>query len=173
MEKTFKKGGNEEYLVKMLQESIIAEQAAGDFYRYIAEKIKNGNIRNRFMKFADEEAEKHKKLLNDRLKLIIGQTYNPNLSELDTNIKVSCFSLIGALNMAKESERKAIEFYTEARRKDVKYRKTYDQIIAEEKKHWSAIDKEKYYQEEMWEFYKDDIGVRLISLLMERYQRTL
>ena len=165
-----KKGMGEKALVEMLQESIIAEQTAGDFYRYIAQKIKNGNIRNRFMRFSEEEAGKHKKLLNDRLKLITGQYYNSDLNKLDANIKVSSFSLIGALNMAKESERKAVEFYKQAAKKDAGHKEMYDQIIAEEKKHWAAIDKEKNFHQEMQKLYTDSNGVRLMSLLMRFYR---
>jgi rubrerythrin len=158
---------SKESLVKMLEESIIAEQTAGDFYRYIAKKIKNNNIRNRFIKFGDDESEKHKKLLNDRLKLITSQHYTPDFNKLDTEIKVSSFSLIGALNMAKESERKAIEFYKEASKKDTKHKKMYNEIIAEEKKHWTAIGQERHFQQEKEEFYSDNTGVRLMSLLMQ------
>ena len=170
MKRLFKEGRSEEYLIGMLQESIIAEQIAGDFYRYIAQKIKNGNIRRMFINFGDEEAEKHKKYLNDRLKLITGRVYTPDLNKLDTNIKVSSFSLIGALKMAKESEKKAMEFYEEAKKKDEEFRKVYDQIIAEEKKHWLAIDREKCFQEEKEEFFHEDKGTRLLCLLMQSWR---
>ena len=170
MKNLSKKGMGRENIVNMLQESIIAEQTAGDFYRYIAKKIKNSKISNRFIKFGNEEAEKHKKLLNDRFKLITGQYYSPDLDKLDTNIKVSSFSLIGALNIAKESERKAMEFYRQASRRDTKHKEMYDEIIVEERKHWAAINKEKHFQQDKEELYSDSNGIRLLSLLMQFYR---
>jgi len=159
-----------EHLINMLQESIIAEQTASDFYVYIAQKIQNGNIKRMFIKFGKEEAEKHKKLLNERLKSVTGQDYAPDLSKLDTDIKVSSFSLIGALKIAKESERKAIEFYEEAKKKDKLFRKVYDEIISDEKRHWLAIDKEKRFQGEKEEIFYEDEGTRLLCLLMQSWK---
>ncbi len=159
----------EEQFVNMLQESIIAEQAAGDFYMYIAQKIRNGRIRQMFMKFGKEEAQRHKELLNERLKSMTGESYVADLSKLDTNIKVSSFSLIGALKIAKESERQAIEFYEEAKKKDRGFRKVYDDIIRDERKHWSALDKERHFQEED-KFFHEDEGARLLCLLINNWK---
>jgi rubrerythrin len=170
MKRLNKVGMDTEHLVNMLQESIIAEQTTSDFYIYIAQKIQNGNIRQMFMKFGKEEAENHKKLLNERLKSITGQVYAPDLSSLDTDIKVSSFSLIGALKTAKESERKAIEFYKEAKKKDRLFRKVYDEIIRDEKRHWLAIDKEKRFQGEKEKIFYEDEGTRLLCLLMQSWK---
>ena len=163
-------GLSDGYIVAMLMESIVAEQVAGEFYKYIAKKTKNSRIKNKFLKFGDEEAKNHKKLLNKRLKQIIGRTYNINFNRLNTNIKVSKFSLAGALNMAKESERRAIEFYEEARKIDAKYGKTYNKLAKEEKIHWKIIDEEKQKIKDK-EYYKDAKAVKLFALLKQTWKR--
>lgn len=153
----------------MLQESIMAEQIVGECYRFIAEKVKNGRIKDKFNKFADEDSEKHKKLLNDVLKSITGQYYTPDLSNLEPPVRVSSFSLIGALNMAKASENRAMIFYKKIRKKDKDRREIYDRIIKEDQEHWSAIDKEKRFIETR-EFYSEDRDVRMMALLLQTWR---
>ena len=165
-----KKALPEQYLIEKLKEAIIAEKTAGAFYKYISEQIRNGRIRNRFRKMAEDEAERHKDLLNDRLKEITNQTFEPNLSKIDRTVEVSKFSLIGALKMAKESEADAIDFYKKAKSRDEKkHRKMYEEIIKDEKKHWRYLDNEKKFVQERIQ-RADSTVQTLFSILISCYK---
>ena len=166
MKKQSKRTGQEENLIAMLKKAMLAEQIAGNFYKYIAGKIKDKALKNMFLKFGDQEAMMHKKLLNDRFKLLTGMGYSPDLSKVDSYIKVSSFSFMGALNIAKEAERKAIEFYKKAKINDKKYKKMYEEIGNDEKKHWQSIDKIKKCVQDII-YCKDSKGMKLAGLLMQ------
>ena len=162
-----KRGLPEDHLAKGLKEAIAAEQISEIFYRYISEMIKNGHIRNRFKRFADDEAKTHKELLQRRLREIVGYDYNPDPAELHIPIEPQGFSLIGALGIVGESKERAVKFYKKARDKDrLEYRKMYEGIIKAEKKHWGAINREKRFVQTQ-ECYSDLNGIGLFLLAIQ------
>jgi len=165
-----KKGLKEQYLITELKEAIIAEKTAGAFYNYVSRCILRSKERDEFKKFAEEEAVEHKDLLNDRLKEITGNTFEPDLSKIDINIKASEFSLAGAFKMAKDSEWRAVKFYRRAKKRDkTEYRDMYDKILKDEKKHWSYLNKERKFARKQTQF-RDVDGLRLYSFLNDCFK---
>ena len=158
---------SEQYLVEELKEAIAAEEIAGNFYRYLSNAILNSKIRNEFIKFADEEAKRHKDQLNKRLKEITGETYRPGFSSKIIPVEIGSFSLIEAFQQAKESEARAVKFYRKAKRKDEpKHRKIYDSLIKDEQKHWRFLDKEKkFFRKQI--SYIDETGKKWFSLMRQ------
>ncbi len=142
MKKLIKKIPIQDLLASMLKDSINAMQTAGAFYRYIGEHIRNGLIRNKFIKFSDEESEKHKNVLNDRLKLTEKEYSQIDSDKPDTNKDASSYSLIGALHLARESVKRIIKMSKKERKQDKNHHEIYDEIIKDEKKYYKAIKKE-------------------------------
>jgi len=165
MKECFKKKN----LVSNLQLSILSEQIAADFYRYFAGITKDPAVKKTFTKFAKVEAQRHKKLLNHRLKILTGRYYRPNLDSLNTRVRVSKFSLIGALKMAKEAERRAINFYRNATKKDMGYSEKYNTLVKEEKQHWAIIDKLRRLAE-AGEYYSQPRGIILFARLEQTWR---
>lgn len=160
----------ETYLVDRIKEAILAEKVAGSFYQYIADRVDNGYVRNKFTKFAKEEAGTHKALLNERLKDLTGQTYEPDLGGMAANVKGGKFSMEGAIAMARNAEARAIIFYNEAQGKDEEaYRNMYVSIIDDEKRHHLYLTQEKLFNDrkflEEHDEYTDEAGIKLFSLL--------
>lgn len=153
------------YLIDGLRLAIMAEQVAGDFYRYISSNINNGRIKDKFRKFADEESETHKELLQMRLKEMTAQIYAPRLSDFVTDVKANDLSLEGAFKMAKKTEERAVRFYKKMLKKDgPEHKHMYASIIEDEKKHWKNLKIEQRFIEKK-DCYNDSYGVRLFYML--------
>ncbi|MBN3038523.1 MAG: ferritin family protein [Candidatus Omnitrophica bacterium] len=151
-------------LVHNLKEAIRSEKITGSFYKYIAEHVENGYIKKTFNRFAQEEATKHKDLLQERLTGLTGETYEPDLTKMDVPLKENGFSLSSAAKAAKESEVSAIEFYKLARdQDDPEYKQMYDDIIKDEKQHSLYLQQDKLFEEEK-QLFKDSLGVKLFAL---------
>lgn len=166
-----KKGLPKKYLVEDLRNAISAEQTAGDFFRYISEQIRNGRTKNRFKQFADEETKINKRILQTRLREIVGNAYKNNHHRLDIfgfsfSVKTEWFSLFGALEIAKELEEMVMKYCKEAEFMDkFEYKRMYDDIIKSERKHCETIKKEEKFIHDK-EYYTDLNPLRLLPLLM-------
>ena len=145
MNKPIKKIPIQDLLASMLKDSISAVQTAGAFYRYIGEQIRNGFIRNKFIKFSEEESRKHKNILNDRLKEVGKEPLISAPDAPDANKETESYSLIGALHLAEEFARKIIKMSKKEMKKDKNHHQIYDEIIKDEKKYYKAIKKEEDY----------------------------
>ncbi|PIU40957.1 MAG: hypothetical protein COS99_07785 [Candidatus Omnitrophica bacterium CG07_land_8_20_14_0_80_42_15] len=157
----------EKYLIAKLKEAIKAEKIAGCFYGYISDSIKDNRIKDKFKSFAKEEAVEHKNLLNERLRLLTGKMYDPDVSRLDSDIKSNRFSIICALRKAKSSEKKAIKFYEKAKTQDSdKYRAMYEDILENEKNHWLYLDQEMIFIKKETQ-NKEEAGHGLFSFLRD------
>ena len=156
---------SEEVLIKNLKEAIEGEMVAGIFYKYLSKYILNNKVREEFEKMADEEAEEHKDLLIDRLRERIGYRYEPDMSKLDIKGEADNVFLVDVFKMAKDAESLAVKFYKEAKKQDdPKYKKMYDDIIKDEKKHWRLLDRERKSMKKKIQ-YNDVDGLRLFSYI--------
>ena len=157
----------EQALISNLKEAIIAEKTAEYFYRCICHSLKNCRIRNRIKEMAEDEEKPNHKILQERFKKIVEDTDNLKSLRPDVENKPCQFSSEVLLKMAKDSEGEAIKFYNRAKRQDAtKYRKVYDSIIIDEKKHWRYLKKELRALEEDIQ-YTNPLVLKLFALLKD------
>ena len=145
MKRSIEINASQDLPTSMLKESIKAASTAGAFYKYIAEQIRNGFIRRKFIRFSDEESKKHANILNDRLTLSEDQARIPGQEKPDAYNDVSSYSLIGAFHVAKESARKIIMMCKGIKKKDVGHSEMYDEIIKDEKIYYKAVKMEENF----------------------------
>jgi len=145
MKRLIKRLPIQDLLTSMLKNSIKTTFIAGVFYKYISERIRNGSVRCKFKNFSEEEFEKHKDILNNRLKCIEGKTQIVDSCKPGTYNDASSYSLIGALHIAKESIRETIKMCKIAKKQDAGHNEIYDAIIKDEKKCYKFVNKEENF----------------------------
>jgi len=151
-------------LAEYLKEAIRAEKIAGEFYRYISEKVENGYIRKSFKKFSEDEAGKHKLLLQNRLKELSGEVYEPDVDQDKATMVASKFSLATVSKIAMDAEEKAVAFYAMAKDEDApEYTQMYEDIMRDEKQHGAYLSQEGLFAQERQEF-SDSWGMKLFAL---------
>ncbi len=155
---------NQAGLREELKKAIFAEKVAGSFYSYLGEHISNSYIRASFKQFAEDEAQRHKNLLQQRLHDLTGQTYESDLEKMEASVRRSTFSLLAAAKMAKDAESRAIAFYRQAKKNDKEYRALYKEIIRDEKRHRAYLQQDFLFAKEKIEF-KDTLALKLFSFL--------
>jgi len=161
MEKEF----SEKYLTSKLEAAIMSEEVAGHFYKYIADRVEDVYVKQRFKRFSFDETKKHKDMLNKRLRKITGKVYEPNVMDMPVDITVKEFSLHGAVKMAKASESQAIEFYKAARLYDKPaFKALYEEIMEDEKGHRLYLEQGRLFTEKPV-VYNDALGLKLFSML--------
>ncbi|MCX7661112.1 MAG: hypothetical protein N2Z79_00325, partial [Candidatus Omnitrophica bacterium] len=98
-------------LVDKYKSAIDAENVIYLFYKYIADNAKNQNVKKNFSRLF-REAKLHQRLLRIILKDSFRQDYKPLIDACrDKGLCPERFSLLGVINIAKDTEESAVNFY--------------------------------------------------------------
>lgn len=128
--------------------AIDSENLTAQFYKYIADNTKNGNIKKSFYEISNE-AKTHEELLKKRLAEITDEPYETNITSYKKSNKLcpSSFTIIGAINVAQTSEAESIKFYKEMLKDktDKANQELFKFILDQEKKHLRLLKKQKEF----------------------------